>query len=170
MTHVNLQADCQEPGSAPEPNARQSIMGYLYAFYVGITTDDTCEDRQLVYYTDRLPIQSRVPLLLQTSIQQRLVDCDKKNQARIRELRQLKAIMCTVYFCRHFNHCCAAADLWGRRSVGRRCNNVSEWHRAFGCCFCLVVCAGTPRPPVGLHENFMRLIRCQEKKRGGGGR
>jgi len=80
MTHVNLQADCQEPGSAPEPNARQSIMGYLYAFYVGITTDDTCEDRQLVYYTDRLPIQSRVPLLLQTSTQQRLVDCDKKTR------------------------------------------------------------------------------------------
>ena len=26
----NLQADCQEPGSAPEPYARQSSMGYFY--------------------------------------------------------------------------------------------------------------------------------------------
>jgi len=25
----HLQADCQEPGSAPEPYARQSSMGYL---------------------------------------------------------------------------------------------------------------------------------------------
>ena len=32
----HLQADCQEPGSAPEPYARQSSMGYLthiYSFY-----------------------------------------------------------------------------------------------------------------------------------------
>jgi len=27
-----LQADCQEPGSTPEPYARQSSMGYLYLF------------------------------------------------------------------------------------------------------------------------------------------
>jgi len=26
----HLHADCQEPGSAPEPYARQSSMGYLY--------------------------------------------------------------------------------------------------------------------------------------------
>ena len=26
----HLQADCVEPGSAPETYARQSIMGYLY--------------------------------------------------------------------------------------------------------------------------------------------
>jgi len=26
----HLQADCQEPGSAPEPYTRQSSMGYLY--------------------------------------------------------------------------------------------------------------------------------------------
>ena len=25
----HLQADCQEPGSAPEPHVRQSSMGYL---------------------------------------------------------------------------------------------------------------------------------------------
>jgi len=29
----HLQADCQEPGSAPEPYARISSMGYLYLFY-----------------------------------------------------------------------------------------------------------------------------------------
>ena len=28
----HLQADCQEPGSASEPYARQSSMGYLYLF------------------------------------------------------------------------------------------------------------------------------------------
>jgi len=28
----HLQADCQEPGSAPEPYARKSSMGYLYLF------------------------------------------------------------------------------------------------------------------------------------------
>ena len=28
----HVQADCQEPGSAPEPYARQSTMGYLYLF------------------------------------------------------------------------------------------------------------------------------------------
>jgi len=35
LTH--LQADCQEPGSAPEPCALQSSMGYLYLF----TLDNT---------------------------------------------------------------------------------------------------------------------------------
>jgi len=33
----HLQADCQEPGSALEPYARQSSMGYLYLF---TTTED----------------------------------------------------------------------------------------------------------------------------------
>jgi len=28
----HLQADCQRPGSAPEPYARQSSMGYLYLY------------------------------------------------------------------------------------------------------------------------------------------
>jgi len=28
----HLQADCQEPGSAPEPYALRSITGYLYLF------------------------------------------------------------------------------------------------------------------------------------------
>ena len=32
---LHLQADCQEPGSAPEPYARQSSMGYLYIFIAG---------------------------------------------------------------------------------------------------------------------------------------
>ena len=31
----HLQADCQEPGSAPEPYARQSSMGYLYLYSEG---------------------------------------------------------------------------------------------------------------------------------------
>ena len=31
----HLQADCQEPGSAPEPYARQSSMSYLYLFTFG---------------------------------------------------------------------------------------------------------------------------------------
>jgi len=30
----HLQADCREPGSAPEPYARQSSMSYLYLFTV----------------------------------------------------------------------------------------------------------------------------------------
>ena len=30
----HLQADCQEPGSAPEPYARQLSMCYLYLFYL----------------------------------------------------------------------------------------------------------------------------------------
>ena len=30
----HVQADCQEPGSAPEPYARQSSMGYLYLFAI----------------------------------------------------------------------------------------------------------------------------------------
>jgi len=30
----HLQADCQEPGSAPEPYALQSSIGYLYTFTV----------------------------------------------------------------------------------------------------------------------------------------
>jgi len=30
----HLQADCQEPGSAPEPYARQSNMRYIYPFFI----------------------------------------------------------------------------------------------------------------------------------------
>jgi len=33
----HLQADCQEPGSAPEPYARQSSMGYLYLNLLTLT-------------------------------------------------------------------------------------------------------------------------------------
>jgi len=32
-----LQADCQEPGSAPEPYTRQSTMGYFYLFSAAFT-------------------------------------------------------------------------------------------------------------------------------------
>jgi len=31
----HVQADCQEPGSAREPHARQSNMGCLYLFHLG---------------------------------------------------------------------------------------------------------------------------------------
>jgi len=37
----HLQADCQEPGSAPEPYARLSSMGYLYLFYP-VPTSSPC--------------------------------------------------------------------------------------------------------------------------------
>ena len=30
----HLQGDCQEPGSAPEPYARQSSMGYTFNFFI----------------------------------------------------------------------------------------------------------------------------------------
>ena len=33
----HLQADCQEPGSASEPYARQSSMGYVYLFLLFTT-------------------------------------------------------------------------------------------------------------------------------------
>ena len=36
----HLQADCQEPGSAPEPYARQSSMGYLYLLHKYYPSDD----------------------------------------------------------------------------------------------------------------------------------
>ena len=40
----HLQADCEEPGSAPEPYARQSSVGYLYFFY-------NHSDMNKAYYT-----------------------------------------------------------------------------------------------------------------------
>ena len=45
----HLQADYQEPGSAPEPYARQSSIGYLYFFYLWLFTlsqkKTTCNPR-----------------------------------------------------------------------------------------------------------------------------
>ena len=41
----HLQADCHEPGSAPEPYARQSSMGYLYPVF---TFHPMCTDRAAV--------------------------------------------------------------------------------------------------------------------------
>jgi len=41
----HLQADCQEPGSAPEPHARQSSVGYLYLLLVVLTADAVIGDR-----------------------------------------------------------------------------------------------------------------------------
>jgi len=42
-TH-HLQADCYEPGSAPEPYARQSSTGYLYLF-AGVTLNSLPPDK-----------------------------------------------------------------------------------------------------------------------------
>ena len=36
----HLHADCQEPGSAPGPYARQSSMGYLFYLLCCVTADD----------------------------------------------------------------------------------------------------------------------------------
>jgi len=41
----HLQADCQEPGSAPEPHARQSSVGYLYLLLVVLTGGAVIGDR-----------------------------------------------------------------------------------------------------------------------------
>jgi len=41
----HLQADCQEPGSAPEPYARQSSMGYLYLFMYQVHSSLRIESR-----------------------------------------------------------------------------------------------------------------------------
>jgi len=39
----HLQADCQEPGSAPKPYARATSMGYLYLFdWVGRFKFSSC--------------------------------------------------------------------------------------------------------------------------------
>jgi len=41
----HLQAGCKEPGSAPEPYARQSSIGYLYLFLYIMEIDDIFETR-----------------------------------------------------------------------------------------------------------------------------
>jgi len=40
-----LQADCQKPGSAPEPYALQSSMGYLYLFTFPTTHSKTVRQK-----------------------------------------------------------------------------------------------------------------------------
>ena len=59
----HLQADCQEPGSAPEPYARWSSMGYLYLYLLvfaytvfTIRTNAMTQDAN----SELLPNQSRV--------------------------------------------------------------------------------------------------------------
>ena len=48
----HLQADCQEPGSAPEPHARQSSMDYLYLFIVCLlTVQSQCIDDEYALLT-----------------------------------------------------------------------------------------------------------------------
>jgi len=57
----HLQADCQEPRSAPEPYARQSSMGYLYLFtacmcvFVSFIGNIPYSMRSSVYVTVRCP-------------------------------------------------------------------------------------------------------------------
>jgi len=41
----HLQAGCKEPGSPPEPYARQSSIGYLYLFLYIMEIDDIFETR-----------------------------------------------------------------------------------------------------------------------------
>ena len=41
----HLQADCKEPRSAPEPDARRSSMGYLYLYLLPFTYETTVERR-----------------------------------------------------------------------------------------------------------------------------
>ena len=38
----HLQADCQEPGSAPEPYARATSMGYLYLLQFYLSQTEHC--------------------------------------------------------------------------------------------------------------------------------
>jgi len=43
----HLQADCQEPGAAPEPYARQSSIGYLYLVYFTLLLGRTASHNKL---------------------------------------------------------------------------------------------------------------------------
>ena len=45
-----LKADCQEPGSAPEPYARQSSTGYLFSVLVGIVVVAQCVGRYFCFF------------------------------------------------------------------------------------------------------------------------
>jgi len=42
----HLRADCQEPGSAPKPDARQSSTGYLYLFNATVGNNKVHFDTQ----------------------------------------------------------------------------------------------------------------------------
>ena len=46
---LHLQADCQEPGSAPEPYARQSSMGYLFYLLTYLLTYYYSESSTVIY-------------------------------------------------------------------------------------------------------------------------
>jgi len=46
----HLQADCQEPGSAPEPYARQPTMDYLYLFTPILAWSDFADKPNDVHY------------------------------------------------------------------------------------------------------------------------
>ena len=60
----HLQADCQEPGSAPEPYARQSSIGRLYLFVYMCGLTDTVERRcETTTTTMKMPVRHQLPVI-----------------------------------------------------------------------------------------------------------
>jgi len=57
----HLQADYQEPGSAPEPYARQSSIGCLYLFVYMCGLTDTVERR--CETTTTMPVRHQLPVI-----------------------------------------------------------------------------------------------------------
>ena len=78
----HLQADCQEPGLAPEPYAWQSSMGYLYIFYrslVSMLVQATTQFRVVALSatpgSDIKSVQQVLTNLLISHIELRTDDC-----------------------------------------------------------------------------------------------
>jgi len=69
----HLQADCQEPGSAPEPNARKSSTGYLYLPLIHSSQPASVRLLSLVAYTtiDQLSVSVNWLLLYAGRVQLR---------------------------------------------------------------------------------------------------
>ena len=55
----HLQADCQEPGSAPEPYPRQLSMGYLYLFRP-MSVGDSTVFRQSINQSVYSPVNTHI--------------------------------------------------------------------------------------------------------------
>jgi len=60
-----LQTDCQEPASAPEPDARQSSIGYLYVYLFTVSLLIDCRLMRLM--VDRTSWQTRQPRTARTT-------------------------------------------------------------------------------------------------------
>ena len=59
----HLQADCQEPESAPEPYAQQSSMRYLYLFRALMKTSAATKPRvwkQPTVHTEAVPLSDNI--------------------------------------------------------------------------------------------------------------